>query len=130
MSKKELQDHVIFLKRLANSILSQLPRTCFAVLVWGQYRESIRNCSCFWWKQLTLEILVFPTYILYLPLHRNSIWIGINILGSGLPPPYFPKSVTKNQLIFFPILDPFLSTIEKNYFFPLKPPKYEKSAQK
>ena len=42
------------------------------------------------------------------------------------PPPYFPESVTKNQ-----ILDPFLSTFRKNHFSHLKSPKkYNKSAKK
>ena len=42
------------------------------------------------------------------------------------PPPYFPESVTKNQ-----ILDPFLSTFRKNHFSHLKSSKkYNKSAKK
>ena len=54
-----------------------------------------------------------------------------HLLHLGLTPPYFPEKVTKNQFIFFPILDPFLSTLGKKYFFPLKlPQKYEKSAKK
>ena len=50
-------------------------------------------------------------------------------LGSDL----LPSSGKCNEkpIHFFSILDPFLSTLGKNYFFPLKsPPKYEKSAQK
>ena len=36
-----------------------------------------------------------------------------NLIFLTTPPPYFPESVTKNQ-----ILDPFLSTFRKNHFSP------------
>ena len=49
-----------------------------------------------------------------------------NLIFLTTPPPYFPESVTKNQ-----ILDPFFSTFRKNHFFYLKSPKkYNKSAKK
>ena len=59
-------------------------------------------------------------------MFKGSAENMLHLLHLGLtnPPTYFPERITKNQIIFFPIPDSFLSTFGKNYiFFPEITPK-------